>query len=308
VTRLFGWATRARAARLGTVAGLAAALCLTTACLPPGIAAQVGSTGTTVERVQRALALPVDGYYGPSTAAAVARWQSGHHLARTGRVDTATMRALFPFPVSTRTIGASVRGLPITMQIVGDPHASRRVVVLGCIHGNECAGVPVLTALSAVAPPKGVAYYLVDYPNPDGALAGTRQNAHLVDLNRNFPGWQPAGSPGYVYYPGVGPLSEPESRAIYTLINYVKPAVFLSYHQAMNIIDFDGGNLLAGLGYAQLSGEPYIETTHYHGSATTWANIAYPHMTVLTVELPATVNANQITAHFRAAQWIATHA
>ncbi len=297
-----------RLARAVAVAGLLVASLALSGCLPPGILAQAGSTGSTVERVQRALNLPVDGYYGATTISAVARWQAAHRLPRSGKVDTATMRALFPFPITTRRIGTSVRGLPITVEIVGDPHAARRVLALGCIHGNECAGVPVLTALSAVAPAKGVVYYLVHYPNPDGALAHTRQNARLVDLNRNFPGWQPAGSPGYVYYPGVGPLSEPESRAVYALVNAVNPTVFLSYHQAMNIIDFDGGNLLAGLGYAQLSGEPYLQTTHYRGSATTWAHLAHPRMTILTVELPASVSAAAITAHFRAAQWIATHA
>ncbi|HEX4427884.1 MAG TPA: M14 family zinc carboxypeptidase [Frankiaceae bacterium] len=296
-------ALRARAA--GAIGTVAVALCLlASGCAP---IAQVGTTGVTVQRIQRALNLPVNGVYSSSTAAAVSRWQTAHHLPSTGVVDVATMNALFPFQVTERTIGTSVQGRPVNLEIIGNPNAARKVLVLGCIHGNECAGVPVLTALSAVAPPAGIAYYLVDYPNPDGAAVGTRQNAHLVDLNRNFPGWQPNGSPGYVYYPGPGPLSEPESRAIYTLINTIKPTVFLSYHQAMNIIDFDGGNLLAGLGYAQLSGEPYVETTHYRGSATTWANIAYPHMTVLTVELPAAVNANQITAHFRAAQWIAAH-
>ena len=260
-----------------------------------------------MERIQRALNLPVDGVYGAGTAAAVTRWQVAHHRTPTGTVDQATMRVLFPFPMTTRTIGTSVRGRAISMQIVGDPNASRRVIVLGCIHGNECAGVPVATALSAVSPPPGVAYYLVDYPNPDGAAAHTRQNARLVDLNRNFPGWQPAGSPGYVYYPGPGPLSEPEARAVYALIASVRPTVLLSYHQAMNIVDFNGGNLLSGLGYAQICGERYVQTTRYPGSAATWASTAYPRMTVLTVELPASVSAAQITAHFRAAQWVATH-
>jgi len=275
-------------------------------CTPAPVAS-LGSRGVTVERIQRALNLPVDGVYGAGTAAAIARWQTARQLKPTGTVDQATMSALFAFRMTTRTIGTSVRGRPITLQIIGDPNAPRRLLVLGCIHGNECAGVPVSTALSAVAPAPGVAYYLVNYPNPDGAAAHTRQNARRVDLNRNFPGWRAAGSPGYVYYPGPGALSEPESRAVFALINSVKPTVFLSYHQAMNIVDFDGGNILTGLGYAQLSGEPYVQTTRYPGSATTWANLAYPRMTVLTVELPASVSAAQITAHFKAAQWAATH-
>ncbi len=299
---------RKPASRLGLAAALAAVCVAATSCLPPGVVAQTGSRGAAVERIQRALGLPVDGVYGASTTSAVSRWQAGHRLAATGTVDQATMKVLFPFPLTTRVIGTSVRGLPITMDVVGDPHAPRKVLVLGCIHGNECAGVPMLTALTSVAPPKGVAYFLIQYPNPDGSIAHTRQNARLVDLNRNFPGWRAAGYPGSVYYPGTGPLSEPESRAIYNVINYFKPTVFLTYHQALNIIDFNGGNYLAGLGYAQRSGEPYQQTTRYAGSATTWAHAAYPAMTILTVELPPRAYSWQITAHFRAAQWIATHA
>jgi protein MpaA len=302
-----GMTGHGRIARACALIAVSVSLLAANGCAPPGTVAQLGSTGVTVQRIQRALNLPVDGVYGAGTVAAVAKWQTVHHLSHTGWVDQATMNALFPFRITTRTLGTSVRGRAITLQIIGDPNAARRVLVLGCIHGNECAGVPVLTALSAVAPAAGVAYYLIDYPNPDGAAAHTRQNAQRVDLNRNFPGWQAAGSPGYVYYPGPRALSEPESRALYNLINSVKPTALLTYHQALNIIDYNGGNKSAGLRYAQISGEPYVQTTAYPGSAATWANKAYPHMTVITVELPASVNAARITANFRAAQWLAAN-
>ena len=58
-----------------------------------------------------------------------------------------------------------------------------------------------------------MALWLIDDLNPDGAAAGTRQNARGVDLNRNFPtAWRAMGSPFDTYHSGSAPLSEPESR------------------------------------------------------------------------------------------------
>lgn len=49
----------------------------------------------TVEVIQRAVRVKVDGDYGPKTAAAVRAFQKVHKLAQSGTVDRATWRALF---------------------------------------------------------------------------------------------------------------------------------------------------------------------------------------------------------------------
>src|SRR4051812_11202794 len=91
----------------------------------------------------------------------------------------------------TEVLGASVRGRAIRVVVVGDEDAPRRILVVGCIHGDECAGLAVARRLTRRAPPAGVAIWVVPQLNPDGAARGTRQNAHGVDLNRNFPaGWR----------------------------------------------------------------------------------------------------------------------
>ena len=122
--------------------------------------------------------------------------------------------------VRVERIGRSVLGRPIMLVRVGDPAAPRKVLVVGCIHGDEGAGRAVVNRLreEAAAPP-GVELLLVRDLNPDGRAHRTRQNAHGVDLNRNSSqGWRNLGPPGSRYYAGPRPFSEPETRAIRALI------------------------------------------------------------------------------------------
>ena len=46
-------------------------------------------SGKAVAALQRVLGMSVTGYFGPSTKAYVARWQTRHHLAASGYVDHA---------------------------------------------------------------------------------------------------------------------------------------------------------------------------------------------------------------------------
>src|SRR5690349_24355885 len=46
-------------------------------------------------------------------------------------------------------LGRSERGRPIVAIHTGSPHGLR-VLVVGCIHGTECAGIPIARALARV--------------------------------------------------------------------------------------------------------------------------------------------------------------
>ena len=79
-------------------------------------------------------------------------------------------------PIRHVLLGHSLHGRPIRAVVVGDRSAKQTVLVVGCVHGNECAGAPILTRLKYAQPPPGVALWLVPTMNPDGRAAGTRGN------------------------------------------------------------------------------------------------------------------------------------
>lgn len=197
-------------------------------------------------------------------------------------------------------IGTSVQGRPIVAWTFGSDHARRRVLVVGCIHGNECAGLAITSALRRARVPRGVQLWLVPEMNPDGTAADTRQNAHGVDLNRNFPYlWQPIADP--TFYSGPYPASEPETRAAMRLVRRIKPAVTIWYHQHQDLVDESGGDHGVPRRYAQLAGMTATCLTFVPGTASIWSNHTLPGTTSFVVELPAgPVPPDAVRRHVRA--------
>ncbi len=201
----------------------------------------------------------------------------------------------------TMVIGRSVDGRPITAIAIGPEHASRKILIVGCIHGNECAGVAITSALARLPVPRGVQLWLLPLANPDGTAADTRTNAHGVDLNRNFPhDWRAISDP--VYYSGPRPASEPETRTAMALILRIHPAVTVWYHQHEDLVDMsDGGDRGIARRYAHLAGLRATCTPLLPGTASLWANHALPGTTAFVVELPAgPVGAGALAANLRA--------
>jgi protein MpaA len=184
-------------------------------------------------------------------------------------------------------LGHSVEHRQIRAQELGEPFAGRRVLVVGCIHGDERAGISVVRRLDTLAVPRGVDLWVLDDLNPDGAAADTRQNARGVDLNRNFPyGWQPTGHAGDQQYPGPRALSEPEARIAYRLILRLRPQVTIFFHQPLGLVDESGGDARVERRFARLSGLPLRRLPRYRGSAVGWQDHRLPASTAFVVELP----------------------
>jgi protein MpaA len=197
-------------------------------------------------------------------------------------------------------IGTSVQGRPIVAWRFGLDGARRKILVVGCIHGNECAGLAITSALRRTRVPKGVQLWLVPEMNPDGTAAHTRQNAHGVDLNRNFPyRWHAISNP--IYSAGPYAASEPETRAAIRLVRRIRPAVTIWYHQHMDLVDLAGADLGVARRYAQVAGLRPTCLTFLAGVETAWSNHLLPGTTSFVVELPAgPVLPQALTRHLRA--------
>jgi beta-N-acetylhexosaminidase len=190
-------------------------------------------------------------------------------------------------PHATLPFGHSAQHRPLRATRVGAGPV--RVLVVGAIHGNETAGRAVIARLRRATPPAGVELWLVDTVNPDGERRGMRQNAHGVDLNRNFGRrWAGGGRPFDVYYPGPRAFSEPESQAVRRLVRRIRPAVTIWYHQHMRLVDESwGADPRIARAYARRVGLPARRLPLSHGYATSWQNTTFPGTSAFVVELPA---------------------
>lgn len=169
------------------------------------------------------------------------------------------------------TYGSSVEDRPLRAAYIpcSDPDLSKPPEVLLCanIHGLEliatCGALGFLAAMQDPTPRmealrQQADIWVIPSMNPDGYARTWRQqgigklhelrtNAHGVDLNRNFPppgpqpwyalslgGWATGSSKhGNAFYRGTGPLSEPETAALDTLLQAHNFHASINLHSTM---------------------------------------------------------------------------
>jgi protein MpaA len=188
-------------------------------------------------------------------------------------------------------VGASVRGAPIEGERVG-PGGDVQLLVFGAIHGDEPESAELcrrwLARLSTSAPPRDVV--IVPVANPDGLAARTKDNAHGVDLNRNFAArsWVATHPPGY--FPGAQPLSEPEAAAIAALVDALAPSVIVAVHQPFRCVNWDGPAASLASEMAALTGYPAVASVGYPTPGSFGACYGIDRgLPVITLELPRAV-------------------
>jgi protein MpaA len=196
--------------------------------------------------------------------------QTQNHVCFMGEIDNT-------YGVCSFVLGESVLQQPIDVFTMGTGTAS--ILIVGGIHtGTEINTVHLVTSIlenlskQQALIPDDLIVYMIPALNIDGVSHETHNNAHGVDLNRNWPAsnWKSdVYHPTYDLQAGVGgdePLSEPEVFALYHFVNKFKPSLVITYHsQAGSVEDNDIGvsHETASL-YAQETGYEHIdEWTHY---------------------------------------------
>lgn len=192
------------------------------------------------------LQLPATWTPAPTTSAV---WQSNLDpiYTPTPSVSPTPIPSLTPI-ASERLIiiGRSVQNRPIEVYRFGSGPRERMIIagIHGGDEGNTIALAEQLIAHLRRHPrlvPAGYTLYILRSLNPDGEVLGNvpeaRLNANGVDLNRNFDvGWKAvwrstgcSSKPGTA---GVGPGSEPETRALKEFLRSRKVEALISYHSA----------------------------------------------------------------------------
>jgi murein peptide amidase A len=158
-------------------------------------------------------------------------------------------------------IGKTVLGRPIEAVHFTPPSYARPrspAILFGAIHGDEPVSQLMLERLAdeLIERPPGRDTWIIPCVNVDGALAGTRNNANDVDLNRNFgsASWGSQRRPGY--NPGNAAEDQPETQALVALIDRIGAERLIAVHATYRMVNWDGRGEQLALEMAERCGYP----------------------------------------------------
>lgn len=199
--------------------------------------------------------------------------------------DPYAPQVLTPVMINSHQIGTSVQGRPIRCIEFGT--LGETILILAAIHGDEPASRILAESLEEYLGRNRHLYVnrrilLIPVANPDGLAAGTRDNINKIDLNRNFPADNRQNNRRF----GHRALTEPESRALYELIEAEMPARIISIHQPYGCIDYDGPGRSLALRMALWCDLPVQRIGALPGSLGSWAGETMG-IPIITLEMTA---------------------
>lgn len=189
-------------------------------------------------------------------------------------------------------VGTTVLGRPIEAVVFVPPSYARArppAIVFGAMHGDEPASALQAERLAEelIDRPPGRETWIIPALNVDGLLAGTKNNARDVDLNRNFASanWTAEHKGGY--FPGATPESEPENQALAALIARIGAERLIALHATFKVMNWDGRGRELAEEMGRLAGYPASGDIGYPTPGSFGSK--YGHdlgLEVVTVEVP----------------------
>ncbi len=177
-------------------------------------------------------------------------------------------------PDSIVQIGLTGSYLPIIAEHWG-PTSGLQVLVVGQVHGDECASAFVVNELRQ-RPPQNFGLWLIPTLNPEGHFRGTRTNGSGVDLNRD----------------GLA-QDAPETKALMAFTELVAPDLTVYLHSPLNWIAYFNGSLAKSVGSRIVNALGmnvlYTSGTNPPESAFLWqgqADVLPGHQSIL-IEMPS---------------------
>ena len=177
-------------------------------------------------------------------------------------------------PESVVVIGKSDGDLPIIAEHWGQT-SGPQVLVVGQIHGDECAPAFVVNELRQ-RPPENYGLWLIPTLNPEGHFLGRRTNGSGVDLNRD----------------GLA-RSAPETKALMAFTRLVAPDLTVYLHSPLNWIGYFNGSLAEDVGSQLVKALGmdvlYTSGTNPPESAFLWQgqNTVVPGQQSILIEMPS---------------------
>lgn len=176
-------------------------------------------------------------------------------------------------------------------------NSGEKILLIGCIHGNEKAGILLsVKVLNEIFAKKELKNTLICVPtlNPDGNILNTRTNSNRIDINRNFPStnWTYTDSSELkpdkkIYWEGKSPASEIETKFILRIDSMFQPDVIIILHQFMDCVEYDGTGLRLAEFISKHSGQKLMNDIGY---STTGSIGSYfgddKSKEVVTIEMP----------------------
>ncbi|MCE9580253.1 MAG: succinylglutamate desuccinylase/aspartoacylase family protein [Deltaproteobacteria bacterium] len=189
-------------------------------------------------------------------------------------------------------IGTTVLGRPIEALFFEPPGYARPrdpAVLFGAIHGDEAVTQMMLERLAdeLVERPPGRPTWIIPCLNVDGVMAGTKNNANDIDLNRHFAAsnWTAKHEPGYK--PGAAPETEPEVKALVDLIEHAGATRLIAVHSTYQVFNWDGRGRELAEEMARLSGYPAAGDIGYPTPGSFGSKYGVDRgLEVVTVEVP----------------------